>query len=295
MKTSELYGPWEVEGYQVEIDLQGRASLAASREGNRLKSFPQAVRDSGDMAWLRLALEAAQNHQRHLRTLLEGSMTEAIPLPAEDLAWLALDPAGRIMLEGLLVDIDGVVGRPVLSDWLLESQSGDLYRLGAPAVVAHPVKLKLAGTLERWDNWLNRSWVTQPFKQIRREIFFPNERERETRTYTNRLAGDCIRWDQGRAILEGRGWYRVTKTGAERVFRKAKLTAYLEFRTPATRGFEKDQVLTGRIFFLPVGQQVVNRGNPGIPLDRVPPVLFSETLRDARLACTVAGRNTPTE
>src|SRR6188508_1971566 len=114
MTPTDLYGPWQVEGYQVEIDTTGRARLVASRDGNRLKSLPQAVRESGEMAWLRLSLQAIQTHQRELRNLLETAMVEDIALPAEDLAALALDPAGRAMLGSLLIEIGGVTGRPLL-------------------------------------------------------------------------------------------------------------------------------------------------------------------------------------
>src|SRR5437870_4743304 len=111
LSPDELYGPWDVEGYQVEIDVTARARLVAAREGERLKTLPQAVRESGELAWMRLALEAAQQHQRELRALLENAMVEEIALPAEDLAALALDPAGRAMLERILLEIDGTAGR----------------------------------------------------------------------------------------------------------------------------------------------------------------------------------------
>lgn len=290
MTPTDLYGPWEVEGYQVEIDITARARLAASRDGNRLKALPQAVRDSGEMAWLRLSLQAVQSHQRELRTLLETAMVEDISLPAEDLAALALDPVGRTMLSGLLFEIGGATGRPLPEGWLLETLEGDLLPLGAPARVVHPATLQQRGTLERWNGWLNRCWFPQPFKQIRRELYVPKAEDQETQFYSSRYAGDCVRWDQARALLEGRGWYRVTKASAERRFRSTRLTAYLDFRTPATRGFSREQVLLGRIYFLPIGEQVTNHARPGIELDRVPPVVFSETLRDVALAASVAGR-----
>src|SRR4051812_2981344 len=110
LSPSDLYGPWDVGGYQVEIDVSARARLAAAKGGERLKTLPQAVRDSAELAWMRLALEAARQHQRELRALLETAMVEEIALPAEDLAALALDPAGRAMLERSLVEIGGTVG-----------------------------------------------------------------------------------------------------------------------------------------------------------------------------------------
>ena len=71
-------------------------------------------------------------------------------------------------------------------------------------------------------------------------------------------------------------------------FRRAGLTAHVEFRTPATRGFSREEVLIGRIFFLPTGEQVVNKGAPGMRVEQVHGIVFSEALRDVSLAAAVA-------
>lgn len=292
--TSDIgqFGPWEVEGYEVRVDCAEGVRLAVSRSGRRLKGVPPALRECADFAWIRLALDAAIQHRRQLRALLENAMSEQIPLSAEDLALLALDPVGRPMLEGLLVEQDGLVGNPLPQDWLLETLAGDLVRLGAPVRVAHPARLHRAGTLEAWGRWLNTRPVRQPFKQIRREVYLPNADERSSGTFSDRFAGEVVRWDQARALLEGRGWHRVTKTGAERGYRSARLAAHVEFRNPLGREYTKEQVILNRIYFLPRGEQVVNRANPGVPVGRVPAVVFSETLRDVGLVARVAGRNT---
>lgn len=291
MTPQDLYGPWPVAGYQVAIDTADGVRLVASRDGSRLKALPSAVRASEELAWIDVALEAARQHYRQTRALLENAMAEQIPLTSHDLALLALDPVGRPMLGALLLEVDGVIGRPALDEWLLESCTGDLMALGAPATVVHAVRLEARGELSRWNAWLNRCPLRQPFKQIRREVYYPNTQDRAGGAFSDRFAGETVRWDQSRALLEGRGWYRVTKYGAEKVYRRAGLTAYLEFRTPASRGFSKEDVVLSRIYFLPVGETVVNRAQPGLRLEKVPPIIFSETLRDAGLVATVAARD----
>jgi hypothetical protein len=286
----DLYGPWEVEGYQVRIDFTGRAHLVASRNGTELKALPPVVRESDERAWIDQLLEAARRHQGELRTLLEAAMVEGILLSDEDLAALALDPAGRPMLGALLMRMGGAVGRPLTEEWLLETLGGDLLRLAGPVTVVHPVDLHLAGTLEAWDRWYNRAPLRQPFKQIRREIYLPNAQDRESRTFSDRFAGEVVRWDQARALLEGRGWHRVTKTGAEKRYQRARLHAVLEFRTPVTRGFLREDVMLSRVYLLRAGEQAGSRANPGLPVTGVPPVLFSETLRDTGLVARVASR-----
>lgn len=284
-------GPWEVAGYELRIDFERSVRLVASRKGERLAALPPAVRESDDIAWIRLALDAAKNHYREIRRLVENALTESIPLSKQDLALLAVDPAGRPFLGQLLFEVDGVVGCPIPDEWLLETLQGDLVRLGSSGRVVHPMELQRSGLLERWDRWLNRKPFRQPIKQIRRELYQPNADDLVPGTFTRRFANETVRWDQARALLEGRGWHRVTKTGAERNYRRARLTAHLEFRTPASRGFPKSAVVLNRIYFLPYGQQCVNRENPGLCLSQVPAILFSETLRDVCLVARVAGRD----
>jgi hypothetical protein len=284
------FGPWEVAGHSVEIQVVPKVRLVASRDGERLNAIPAAVRESGDYAWMKVAVHAAEQHFRDVRLLLENAMAEQIPLTSHDLALLALNPISRGMLGGLLLRASGVVGRPWLDDWLLETVQGDLVSLQAPALVVHPVDLERDGTLPAWDRWLNRATSHQPFKQIRREIFVPNAQDLAAGTTSDRYAGEVIRWDQARALLEGRGWYRVTKSGAEKVSARAGITSHLEFRTPATRGFSKEDVVINRAFFLPRGEAPVSKANPGMPLTEVPPPIFSESVRDVGLIAQVAGR-----
>jgi hypothetical protein len=290
ISPEEMYGPWPVAGYSVRIDFSEGVRLRAERNGEACKALPPAVRHSGDMAWIRLALDAARGHWRDLRALLENGMVERIPLSAEDLALLALDPVGRVQLGGVLVELDGVVGRPVPEEWRLETLSGDLARLAGPVRVVHPLSLSRAGTLERWDAWYGRHWFRQPFKQIRRELYRPGVDDLADGTYSSRVAGVVVRWDQARAVLEGRGWTRVTKTGAARLYRRSRLTAHLEFRTPETRGFSREDVMLHRVYFLPPAEQSPSRASPGIPVQEVDPILFSEALRDATLVSHAATR-----
>ena len=287
---TELYGPWEIAGYQVRIDCTDGVRLVAARSGTDLKALPTAVRESEELAWIKVSLEAATQHRRQLKALLENALSESIPLSGEDLAMMALDPVGKPRLAGLLVEIEGIIGAPVPESWALETLKGDLIPLGAPAVVVHPARLHALGTLESWDRWLSGRWIKQPFKQIRREFFFLFGVVLCLRSYSDRFVGETVNWMQGRALLEGRGWYRVTKPGAERIYRRAKVTAHVEFRTPMSRSFSTDDVVLNRVFFLPQGQLPQNKGNPGMPVDRVPPIVFSETLRDVGLVAKVAGR-----
>lgn len=284
------YGPWEVGGYQVRLEFARGVRLAVSRDGAPVAGLPRTVRESGDLAWMRVVLGAAAQHRRLLKALLEDGMVEGRPLSEEDLAALALDAVGAQLLGALVIETGGAVGLPRTETWMLEGPEGEQSPLDAPARVVHPLRLESEGTLLGWRRWLAQEGIRQPFKQAYRELFAPAPRDLETETFSETFAGARARWDQGRALLEGRGWYRVTKTGAERIFRRAGLTAHLELRAGAVHLRAREVVTLGRVFWLAWRELPVNRASPGMPVAEVPPEVFSESMRDVALVAQVAGR-----
>jgi hypothetical protein len=262
--------------------------------------LPEAVRASPDLALVRLAHQAALDHSRHLRTVLECAMVEQQPLYPADLELLGADPIGRPMLEGLLVKQSGATGRPwcELSThpgavrWWLETVPGDSVPLVGPLLIPHPVELAEQGRLAEFEGWWARRGHRQPFRQLRRQTYRPGA-DAQTHTFTSCTAGALARWDQARAILEGRGWHRITKLAAERRCRLCghpQLAAFLEFRTPRSSSHPRDCVVFNRLFFLGTGELPVSKGSPGLPLARVPVIVYSEAVRDAVLVAAVGRR-----
>jgi hypothetical protein len=284
------HGPWSVGGCELRIEFDPKVRLVASRDGCVLPSLPAAVRESGDLAWIRLAVQAAAERRRVLRDLLEEAMVEAIPLALADLELLAADPAGCSMLGSLLVEMGGLVGCPLPAERAIETLAGERVGWSTPALVTHPVRLATSGTLTAWKAWQARRWQRPPFRQVRRELYLPGEGEAPNATWSGRLAGRRARWDQARALLDGRGWYRVTKTGAERRYKRAALTAHLEFRPTGAPLAPLATILLRRLYFLPTGERARSQANPGLPLQEVPVALFSEAVRDAVLVAEIAGR-----
>lgn len=277
-------GPWRVSGWEVRVECLPRPRLVASRDGRDLPALPEGVRRHPDLSWIRLSLAAVREHWRGMRQLLEEAMIAQAPFGPADLALLAADPVGRAMAASLLLDQRGIQGGWLPEDGLLDTTAGDLVTIGPPLRVVHPVLLGEEACLAA-VRWLLRRGLYQPFRQVRRQCYRP-EGEELRAPATTRAAGATIRWDQARAILQGRGWTRVTKTRAERPY--AGVRAFLEFRSPAERGFSRENVVTGRLFFQPSGAEPDDRGSPGLPLADVPPIVFSEALRDSLLAAGAA-------
>jgi hypothetical protein len=142
-----------------------------------------------------------------------------------------------------------------------------------------------------WRAWLERHELTQPFKQAHREIYVLTEAERRTRSYSNRFAGHILRQHQFAALCQQRGWdYRVMGDFDSHNTPTLNLPAH---GLTAELGVEAvENEISPRGIFLYAATDQVRFGRP---LDEVPPVVFSEVMRDADLFVGVASvANDPT-
>jgi hypothetical protein len=133
--------------------------------------------------------------------------------------------------------------------------------------------------------------ITQPFKQAHREIYLLTDAERTTETYSNRFAAHVLRQHQFKALCDQRGWrYHLmgdwdSHNTPTRVLSERGIAA--EFWVDGANGAELGQ---SGVYTLITTDQVrfpALDGRP-MPLARVPPLLFSELMRDVDLFVGVA-------
>ena len=99
--------------------------------------------------------------------------------------------ASGIWHEGRFVERDG---RPL--EWLEEDTKVELW---------HPIHVEMDVVLE-WREWLAGHEIQQPFKQAHREVYILTDAELNTRTYSNRYAAHILRQHQFNALCAARGW-----------------------------------------------------------------------------------------
>ncbi len=286
--AQELYGPWHVDGFDIRIDLSGGLRLRANRGGRDLPSFPEKLRRSAAMPWLRLSLKAVAQRRRAFVELLEHAMVERIDLREADLGLLQADPLGTAIAAGLLMRAGPLLGRPLPDDRLLEVRTGDLCLLEPPIRPVHPVELD-AESLLHWRKRFGAQGIRQPFRQLTRLHFRAADDPMPRAGATARASGAVIRWDQARAILTRRGWRRVTLHSAERGFRRSRLVAHLELVDPTAGHAPRGCARTGRIYWLPEGEAPRSSASPGLDPREVDPIAYSEAVMDALLIRTAAG------
>ena len=153
--------------------------------------------------------------------------------------------------------------------------------------------------VEHWRDHIAALGICQPFKQAHREIYRLTATEQETTTYSGRFASHVVRHSQFRALAQSRGW----KTPAignwdhgsvyvSRPYPHLGLEAQLWIE-PADGATEESgiykRIIFDQIRFYATSDEALeilgatgSREAP-LPLPLVPPLLFSEVMRDVDL------------
>jgi hypothetical protein len=136
-----------------------------------------------------------------------------------------------------------------------------------------------------WRDALISQEITQPLKQSFREIYVLTDAEIATRTYSNRFAAQILKQHQAVALMKERGWKASLQGNfdAPLNYPTRHLSAWdltAEFFVavvdgPVTDAGITELVSTDQVRFL-------RRRDP-IPLVDVPPIVFSEIMRDVDL------------
>lgn len=155
----------------------------------------------------------------------------------------------------------------------------------------HPIGFGLAA-IEVWRDHLFQHEIVQPFKQAFREIYLLTDAERATDTYSNRFAAHIIKQHQFSALARQRGWeYQLQgyfdsySTPTLRLRDFGILAEYfvevLDVADPTHGQFMSD---AGIAMFLATNQvRFLDGSGQPIVLESIPPIVFSEVMRDVDL------------
>ena len=309
---------------QVELHVDGSAaSLDWSKDGKRLKSVPAAAKKEHPKEFKELqasvkdinAMLPAQRERIDMLFLAQKSW----PLALWKERYLDHPLIGTIARR--LIWSFSAGGKNVAGIWngntLVDAGEKPL-KLGAQSTVSlwHPIGQPMDDILG-WREWLERKEVVQPFKQAHREVYILTDAERRTRVYSNRFAAHILRQHQFNALCSARGWKNKlrlmvddTYPPAHRLLPPWNLRAEFWIEGAGTE-YGTDTNETGTYLYLTTDQvrfyQIesaqlhAHAGGGGynqqwnptgdddpLPLEQVPPLAFSEIMRDVDLFVGVA-------
>ncbi len=148
----------------------------------------------------------------------------------------------------------------------------------------HPLRTSAPDVL-RWRTWLEEHQIQQPFKQAYREIYLLTEAERNTVNYSNRFAAHILRQHQFAALCKIRNWqYKMKGQWANDSIPTISIPAWdmtaefwveIDWEGEATEKGAFQLVFTDQVRFYKDAEQ--------LEMDEVPPIVFSEIMRDVDL------------
>ncbi len=263
--------------------------------GAELRGVPGAVRRDhpDELAALRDLVKKARAHLATLTRALEGGLAAATAYSYE--RWraefaghpLGRPIAGRLIWEVEVADGDRQAALPV-GETLLDSAGRPLPPIAPDAAIRlwHPVHAPPA-EIRAWRDLLTDRDIRQPFKQAFREIYLLTPAEEATRVYSNRFAGHILRYQRLYALFKGRGWTPTRMLGPWDSGDEAEATRELAGRRWRARFFHSYVVGYQETQLASTDQVRFERRDGGewreTALAEVPPVVFSEAMRDVDL------------
>ena len=244
-----------------------------------------------------------QWRERYLKHPLVGTI-------ASRLLW-CVDETASLFIDGEPTDVDG---QPVK------------HGKTAEITLWHPVG-RSVDEITAWRQRLESLELTQPFKQAHREVYLLTDAERNTRTYSNRYAAHIIRQHQFNALCAARGWKNRLRLMVDDSYPPAckelpnrglraefwvegigddygndtnESGVYLRLATDQVRFYRAGAATNyahagGGGYTADAAGPGQDNVNEPLALDQVPPLVFSEVMRDVDLFVGVASvGNDPT-
>ncbi|MBA9002915.1 DUF4132 domain-containing protein [Thermomonospora cellulosilytica] len=258
-------------------------------DGRPRRSVPAPVRrEHGDtVKELRNLVKQVRAHLTTLVRALEGGFPVEAAQPYG--RWrdgLVRHPLAGTTVRRLIWEIEVEPGlwRAVLpsDDGLLDSSGAVVAEPDEDAAVRlwHPIRSG-AGEIARWRDLIVERGVRQPFKQAFREVYRLTPAEEEAGTHSERFAAHLVHYRRMFALLRARGWKSDllgpwdggSEDEAERVLAGEWRAAFRHIHV------DEDVASTDRVRFA----RRTDAGWRNVPLAEVPPLVFSEAMRDVDL------------
>ena len=237
---------------------------------------------------------AVKRQTKEVKDAVGAERRRVESLFADDRAWPVADwrryyldhPVTGRVARGLVWTIGDVTGIPGPDG--LRTAGGAVVPVPAAGEVRlwHPARATV-DEVAAWRSAVVADGLRQPFKQAFREVYLLTPAELATLTYSNRFAAHVLRYGQAYALFKERGWVANYLGGydggyageARRVFADAGLTAVFVHLNADDEQSPPEYCSTDRVYFHRTG----DRARTPLPLADVPPLVFSEAMRDVDL------------
>lgn len=317
--------------YRAELVVNGSDAALSwfDAKGKPLKSVPARVKSDhkDELKELQEALRDIQAMLPAQRDRIDAMFLQQKTWPIADWRDRYLDhPLVGTIARRLIWCLDGTPA--LFVDGTATDAGGRAIEHGQTAEITlwHPVGRGIE-EITAWRRRLEELGITQPFKQAHREVYLLTDAERRTGTYSNRFAAHIIRQHQFNALCASRGWKNKLRLMVDDTYPPAarelpqwglraefwvegvgedygtdtnESGVYLRLATDQVRFYRAEAAQNwvhagGGGYTSAAHGPGEGRINEPISLEEVPPLVFSEIMRDVDLFVGVASvGNDPT-
>ncbi|MEU6421816.1 DUF4132 domain-containing protein [Streptomyces spiralis] len=281
----------ELGGHRIRVAIEDATTVRLTftrPDGGTSRTAPTAVKDGfpDELRELKALAKEVRGTLSAERTRVEALMSAGREWPYDEWCRYYRDhPVTGVLVRGLIwefrnaEDADG--------EWRAVAPAAE--PPGRPERVRlwHPIRASADDT-RAWREHLVAERLRQPFKQAFREIYLLTPAEEETGVYSNRFAAHIVHYRQLYALFKERGW-QANFLGRHDGGHDGKARAEFgggEWRAcfhhePAADdgGYAPEHAATDQVRF----ERRDGRRWREVPLAEVPPLVFSEAMRDVDL------------
>ncbi|MEU6669640.1 DUF4132 domain-containing protein [Streptomyces sp. NPDC046727] len=279
----------ELGGHRVRLAIEGAATVRLTftrPDGKTSRTAPAALKDGfpDELQALKALAKAVRGTLAGERARAEALMSAGREWPYDEWCRYYRDhPVTGTLVRGLIWEFRDADG-----EWRAVAPADG--PSGRPERVRlwHPIRAA-TDEIRAWRERLVAERLRQPFKQAFREIYLLTPAERETGGYSNRFAAHIVHYRQLYALFKERGWqanflgrYDGGYDGLARAeFGDGEWRACFHHEPAADDdgGHAPEHAATDQVRF----ERRDGRRWREVPLAEVPPLVFSEAMRDVDL------------
>lgn len=272
--------PQSIEEYEVfiRIDDQGKNKLQVSKQGKKLAGIPAKIKKHPLMLEMQTVHNKWNEQYRRSKQMLEQAMAEQIAFSKEEIEVIMANPIVSSMMKNLVLKQDEQFG--FYQEGRIHGLRED-YELGNVITIAHPYDLYQAGLWHEVQKYVFDHKIVQPFKQVFRELYLKLDDELD-QSISKRYSGYQIQVKKAAGALKSRKWNLDYESGMERIYYKQDLIVSL---WADADWFSPSDIEAPSIDYVAFTRR---KSYDSVKIKDIPPVIFSEIMRDLDMAISVA-------
>ena len=269
---------------ELVINDLGKTDIIVTKAGKSLKNIPAKLSRDKQVLALKDHKTYLSRQYSRTRISLENAMVNEDQFTATEIYNMMQHPIVKVMLTNLVLCVPEKEISGFYKDGTLTDATGKTHSLDEKdlLLIAHAAHLYQAIEWDLYQKHLFAARITQPFKQVFRELYLLTNDERENSNRSERYQGHQIQPNKTVALLRGRGWTVSNEEGLQKVYHKrgfiATMYAMADWYSPA----DAEAPTLEEVCFHSIDSY------KRIPLTEIPSVVFSEIMRDVDLVVSVA-------